>query len=335
METRHILDRLDAAVLVLDDEWRVESINERAGRVFDCRPDDVRGEVLWETVADDHPAVDEQRYRTAMDEDEPDSFEARSESLGRWLDVRLDPSPASLLVVVRDVTDRKERERRLRRQTERLEQIASIVNHDFRNPLGIANGNVDLALDFLSDVDDAAADRVVDRVESTQDALGRMDSLVEHVVTIARKGNPPDDVEPLSLREVAESSWQTATRDVASDPSASLTVDADPHVLADEARLSRLLEHLFRNALEHAGPDVTVTVDTLDDGFSVADDGPGIPEAEREDVFEFGYTTVDGNDGFGLTVVEALAGAHGWSVDVTEPDDGGAKVSVRGVHLET
>jgi hypothetical protein len=63
---------------------------------------------------------------------------------------------------------------------------------------------------------------------------------------------------------------------------------------------------------------VTVTVGTLGDGFYVADDGPGIPEDERERVFEAGYSTTESGSGFGLAIVERVADAHGWSVHVRQ-----------------
>jgi signal transduction histidine kinase len=60
-------------------------------------------------------------------------------------------------------------------------------------------------------------------------------------------------------------------------------------------------------------------------GFAVEDDGPGIPEAERDDVFERGFTTAEDGTGFGLAIVERIADAHGWSVSVTDGRDGGAR----------
>jgi len=77
---------------------------------------------------------------------------------------------------------------------------------------------------------------------------------------------------------------------------------------------------------------VTVTVGILADGFYVADDGPGIPESERETVFDAGYSTTSGT-GFGLVIVEAIATAHGWNVRVTESDDGGMRVELTGVEF--
>lgn len=72
-------------------------------------------------------------------------------------------------------------------------------------------------------------------------------------------------------------------------------------------------------------------VDSLDDGFAVTNDGPGIPASEREDVFESGYTTSDDGTGLGLDIVATVCDAHGWTVRVTESADGGARFEVTGV----
>ncbi|PSQ22659.1 hypothetical protein BRD06_09920 [Halobacteriales archaeon QS_9_67_15] len=73
-----------------------------------------------------------------------------------------------------------------------------------------------------------------------------------------------------------------------------------------------------------ADPSVTVRVGTLDDesGFYLADDGPGIPDARRDAVFESGFSTSEDGTGFGLSIVEQVADAHGWSVRITESEFG-------------
>jgi signal transduction histidine kinase len=80
---------------------------------------------------------------------------------------------------------------------------------------------------------------------------------------------------------------------------------------------------------------VTVTVGELADcdGFYVADDGPGIPADERETVFESGYSTAADGTGFGLSIVEEIASAHGWAVRVTDSAEGGARFEVAGVDV--
>ncbi|OYR57107.1 hypothetical protein DJ71_26370, partial [Halorubrum sp. E3] len=72
-------------------------------------------------------------------------------------------------------------------------------------------------------------------------------------------------------------------------------------------------------------------VGDLPDGFYVEDDGPGIPEAERDDVFESGHTTAEDGTGFGLAIVREIVEAHGWSVAVAEGAAGGARFEFTGV----
>lgn len=102
---------------------------------------------------------------------------------------------------------------------------------------------------------------------------------------------------------------------------------------ADEPYLRHLFRNLLENAVEHGGPDVTVTVGELDDGFYVADDGPGIPTDERDAIFEEGYTTAgdNGGTGLGLAFVRKLAEVYEWDVTVAESEEDGARFEFRNV----
>jgi signal transduction histidine kinase len=95
-----------------------------------------------------------------------------------------------------------------------------------------------------------------------------------------------------------------------------------------------LLENLFRNALDHGGKDVTVTVGILERGFYVEDDGSGISADPPTDIFESGYSTTSEGTGFGLAIVADIVEAHGWEIHVTSGESGGARFEVRGVDFE-
>jgi nitrogen fixation/metabolism regulation signal transduction histidine kinase len=85
------------------------------------------------------------------------------------------------------------------------------------------------------------------------------------------------------------------------------------------------------DAVEHGSSDpLTVRVGVVDRGFYVEDTGPGIPADERDAVFDRGYSTNDGT-GLGLTIVQAIAEAHGWSAAVVDGADGGARFEFSGV----
>ena len=87
------------------------------------------------------------------------------------------------------------------------------------------------------------------------------------------------------------------------------------------------------NTVEHAGDSVRITIGSLVDasGFYLEDDGPGIPPEQRESVFEMGTSTDPDGTGFGLSIVEQIAEAHGWSVSVTDAEGGGARFEFSGV----
>ena len=102
-------------------------------------------------------------------------------------------------------------------------------------------------------------------------------------------------------------------------------------VEADRSRCRQLLENLIRNSVEHVGDGVSIHVGRLDGGFYVEDNGPGIDDADREEVFEPGYTTNAGGTGFGLNIVSEIAEAHGWTVEITDSDAGGARFEFTGV----
>lgn len=99
---------------------------------------------------------------------------------------------------------------------------------------------------------------------------------------------------------------------------------------ADESRLHGLFENLFRNAVEHAGDDVTVRVGRLTDetGFYVEDDGPGIPADDRDEIFDHGFTTSEEGTGYGLSIVAEIVAGHGWDITVSESDTGGTRFEI-------
>jgi len=218
--------------------------------------------------------------------------------------------------VLRDITDRNEFERALEAQNERLEEFASIVSHDLRSPLGVAEGRLELA----------SATTESEHLAKAADAIERSQALIDDLLTLAREGEQVDETEPVDLAEVAESSWQTVE-------TAQATLDACSQAIikADRSRVQELFENLYRNAVEHGGENVTVSVKTIDDSFFVADSGPGISEGDHGRIFEAGYSTDDDGTGFGLRIVEQIAEAHGWTISVTESEQGGARFEVTGV----
>ncbi|MFC7186488.1 sensor histidine kinase [Halorubrum yunnanense] len=207
---------------------------------------------------------------------------------------------------------RNERRLELRRQTERLEQFSAVVSHDLRNPLNVLSGYLDLVAD---DVERP-------KYEAMERAVLRMETLIDDLLMLARRGDAIDETESVSVAAVAEDAWKSVRA-----PKATLTIADDvAHVEADPSRLRQLFENLFRNAVDHGGRGVGIEVGVEDGrsgvrGLYVADDGPGVPPEARDSLFESGFSTA-GSSGLGLAIVNRIANAHGWGIDVR--NDGGA-----------
>ena len=217
---------------------------------------------------------------------------------------------------ISDRTAWREYERELERRNERLEQFASVVSHDLRSPLSVARGRLELA----------RMEPEGGHFEEIERAHERMDALIENILTLAREGHAETDCEPVDVGELAATCWSTVGA-----LGGRLLADIEQTILADETRLKRLLENLFRNAVEHGGADVTITVGALENGFYVEDDGPGIPESDRSAAFETGYSTDADGTGFGLAIVTRIVEAHGWDIVIVDGADGGARFEITGV----
>ena len=235
------------------------------------------------------------------------------------------------------VDSERDRVRELTARNERLEEFASIVSHDLRNPLNVAEGYLELA----TETGDGA------HLREVETAHERMRELLERLLTLARRGDVIADTEPVAIHDIARRAWNTVETG-----EATLEFGEDTILEADKARLIEVFENLCHNAVEHGSTSprshphegatehgtedggVTVRVGALEDGFFFEDDGVGIPENDRETVFESGYTTAPDGTGYGLDIVEQIAEAHGWDVAVCEGKDGGARFAFTGVETD-
>lgn len=284
--------------------WRTFS----AGEIFAF--DDVRETDL--TYTDDTPL----RSGIWIPLDDHGVLAILSDSVGAFDDeaYRL----ADLLAATAEATlKRTDREQRLERQNDRLESFASMLAHELRNPLTIAQIYTQQA-----HAGDEAA------LEEATSALDRIESMIDVLLILARGTDAVGGGESVELATAADDAWTQV-----SPASADLKVDTTQTVRANSTYLQHLLQNLFQNAVDHGGPDITIRVGSLAgaEGFYVEDDGPGIPADEREAVFEAGHSGSKNGIGLGLTFVAHLADAYGWSHHLTSSDDGGARFEFTGL----
>jgi signal transduction histidine kinase/CheY-like chemotaxis protein len=248
----------------------------------------------------------------------------------------------------------------LARQNDRLDEFARMVSHDLRNPLTVIDGRLELARTS----DDP------EHFDAISRATDRMETLIDDMLRQARD-TESEDVRPVSLAAVASRAWQQVTTGAATMSFADdCTIRADPGRLQQvfENIFRNSVEHgstgsrtQSGDAVEHgsttphsrganpqarshgdgiarpeaAGDDapVSIRVGSLQDGFYVEDDGPGVPSEQRRQIFEYGYTTSADGTGYGLAIVERVVSDHGWAVGVTDSEHAasGARFEITGV----
>ena len=224
-----------------------------------------------------------------------------------------------IIGITRNVTERVERERQLQRQKNRLDEFASVVSHDLRNPLTVAQGRTE----YLSDQYES------EHLDAVVRSLDRMEEIISDTLTLARQGEVVAEPEPLDLATLVDRCWKNVSAD-----EAAIEIEDQVTIPGDKSRLQHLFENLFRNAIEHGGTDVTVRVGRINrHGIYVEDNGPGIPETDREAVFEPGHTSASGGTGFGLTIIKRIAEAHGWKVGIVDGTEGGARFEFTGIPI--
>ena len=245
---------------------------------------------------------------------EPEAFsEADTERVQLWAD-----TVTEAFGRIDQLQQLKTREEELTRQRDRLDQFASVVSHDIRNPINVASGRLKLAAEEC----DSEQLEIIDR------ALTRMEELIDDALLLARQGQTVGETESIVLSDLVSQCWGTvATAD------ATIDCQCDAVIQADRSRLADVFENLFRNSVEHGDTAVSITVATTESGFYIADDGPGIDPDDRERIFETGYSTETDGTGFGLAIVREIVEAHGWAISVDDSKAGGARFEITGVEF--
>jgi PAS domain S-box-containing protein len=327
-----MLENTSEGILTIDTESQILYANPAIERILGYRPEDLVGsskmKIIPERLRPAHETGLEQYLQTGekhVDWNGVDLLALHKDGHEVPVSVSLREHEyrGQLLFtgIFTDVSEQKQREQRLRDQKQQLKEFADILAHDLRNPLTVAKGHVEL-------LPETADGDTVDRIES---ALDRMKHIIDDTLQQAHNGEVTGTTEVMPFDDVVRMAWGSVptagARLVLPDPSW--------EIRAQEGCLRRLLENLVRNAVDHAGSDVTVRVGIFGDGeeFYVEDDGPGVPEAVRVGMETPSGLTRDRDEGCGSQVVERVAEEHGWRIRIADASGGGARIEFCGVSL--
>ena len=208
---------------------------------------------------------------------------------------------------------------------------AAGLAHETRNPLNIVRGLAQM-IAKQSDVSPEIRKRSVEITDEVDRVTGRLDEFMDY--SRPREPRLAPTHFPVVVRDV-ERALESDKEDKAVEFQLS---GPELRVQADESMLRQLIFNLLLNAIQAVDPhgrvEVVMEKNKADEAaFEVRDDGPGVPLAARENIFRPYFTTRRDGTGLGLSVVRQIALAHGWDIEYTAGEAGGARFRVSGLKL--
>lgn len=332
---RHLFENLTEAALIIDSETgRIREANRRAEELTGYLDETLFGLEVWDLHPPEEAEVYEESFRNIVDEEGVHEFDADLYTkTGDRTPISISASTVTLsedryvLGLFRDISDRKWRERKIKRQAEELEVLDRILRHNLRNEINVIIGNAEL---LEEQVEDPENREPLERILDTSTTILDRNEKARKVRDAYKRG--VSGQKPVEVTETIHEEVQNATERY---PHANIMTDlsGDLFVHSDEL-LGYAIRELIENAVEHSDRNhPTVHVTTLEDGddveIRVADDGPGIPKEEREPVMRGEETALMHASGIGLWLVKWFAELQGGELRFERNEPRGSIVTLR------
>jgi nitrogen-specific signal transduction histidine kinase len=287
------------------------------------RPDHVGGSPSDEAEKEEHTEPEGGEAESVEMEIETEWFDGYAQNLSTR------PEIQGILLSFEHSTDRKEYENKLKQQLDNLSILNKMVRHDIRNDLQLVQAYLDLLDGHVIGENQKHVSKALNSTESAIDLTVTARDLTETM----RKVNP--ETQPIMLRPYIVEQIKTLE---ASRSDVDIQVEGDIPTAKVEA--NEMVESVFRNiiqnAIEHNEEEIAqITISgevSEDDGslsIHIADNGPGIPDSEKDSVVAEGHTTLQtGGSGLGLYLVKTVMEDYGGTVSISDNNPKGAIVTV-------
>jgi len=230
----------------------------------------------------------------------------------------------SVQLITREITQQKRREQELETKTEELEVINRIVRHDINNDVQLLMAWAD---GVTTNVDEEGLE-YVDRIQNTCDHIAELTAIARDFVD-SLADDDVIELDPINVSSVLESEVEKKS---AAFDYATIAIDGDLPSVSVRANelLSSVFSNLISNAVRHNDrddPEVTVNATVEDDTVRVcvADNGPGVPDNRKSEIFGKGEMGPESpGTGIGLYLVHTLVEQYGGTVHVEDNDPEGA-----------
>lgn len=334
-ELREIIDLVPDLVFVKNRDGEYLLANEATAEAYGRTPAEVEGCSEAEIIPDAEDSVEFRRDDLGVIESgEPRSIgeETLTTADGETRILQTAKIPYevpetgedAVLGYARDVTELKEYERTLEEQRDSLKLLNQVVRHDIRNQLMVVESYTELLEGSLPDDQSRTYARTV--IEAAKQAAEITETARDVTDVLLQAGT---DRSPVSLRDELSAQIEQIRSD---QDRATVSVDGeitDVTVLADDL-LGAVFRNLLTNAVVHNDEDVAdiaVSTRLVDDAVrvSIADNGPGIADGHREQIFQEGEKGLEsGGTGIGLYLVKTLVEKYGGDVWVEDNEPTGS-----------
>lgn len=326
-----IVQNTSEVIYIKDRDGRYLFVNEVGGEVFGHDPETVLGRTDEDLLDAESVAEVRAADERVMETESPETTDRVWHVNGEERVFIEDKFPfrdesgavVGVMGVSREITDRNEYERRLKRQRDGMELLNEAVRHDIRNDLEVITGYGDVLADHVDEEGQPYLEAVLESARAATELTHSAADLSEVML------DPERDPRPVSLPETLHSEVENIRTQA---ESAGVDLEEplpEVSVLADDM-LGSVFRNLLKNAVQHGDKDpteVTVAASTTDDDVRVrvADNGPGVPEHLRAAIFGKGERGLDSQGtGIGLYLVRTLVESYGGGVWVEDNDPGGA-----------
>ena len=327
-----IINTFDDMATVITPEGEITYVSPSIRRVLGYEPADLVGEIGFEYQDPEGAKTVEEAIEYVIEHPKESRIIQtkfrRADGSWCWIESTIrnqleNDLVEGLVVNSRDITERKEYERTLEKQRDELKILNQIVRHDVRNQLQLVLAYGDMLGDYVEEGGEEDLQRVLG---AGREAVGITQTAGE--ITEAMLSSETDP-KPVNFRPLFEAEIDHVRENHEGALVATEGVLPDVVVLADEM-LESVLRNLLNNAIVHNDkelPEVTVSATNHGEGvrIRIADNGPGIPDQQKDQIFEEGKKGIDSEGtGLGLYLVQTLVDRYGGTVWVEDNDPEGS-----------
>ncbi|ELY60305.1 PAS/PAC sensor signal transduction histidine kinase [Natronococcus amylolyticus DSM 10524] len=320
----------NGVVALFDDDLRYTAAGGSLIANLGIDRESAVGKTIYERYPEELVETVKPYFEGAL-EGEENTFEVSYAGRELWahtIPVRTTGATRQGMLVVQDVTERREYQRRLEASNERLEQFAYAASHDLQEPLRMITSYLGLIESRYADVLDEDGKEFL---EFAVDGAERMRAMIDGLLEYSRVETQGDPFEPVELDEALEDAL-TDLRLRVEESDAEITIDSLPRIEGDEDQLRQVFQNLLENAITYSGdepPRIHVEAERTDSGWKIDihDEGIGIDSDEQARVFEV-FQRLHSHDehggtGIGLALCRRIIERHDGEIAVdSEPGEG-------------